>query len=115
MALVYANLATIPMARQESEPERTTMITKRVFLSGMLTTGIGQAAVRHAQAQAYPARTIKIIVPFLPGATSDAMARLIADKLTHALGPPVIVENRAGGPGGSIGTSAVAAADPDGY
>src|SRR5262249_19164083 len=92
-----------------------TMITKRVFLSGMLTTGLGQAAVRKAQAQAYPARTIKIIVPFLPGATSDAVARLIADTLTPPLGQPVIVENRAGGPGGSIGTSAVAAADPDGY
>jgi tripartite-type tricarboxylate transporter receptor subunit TctC len=91
------------------------MITKRVFLSGMLAMGLGQAVVRKSQAQAYPARTIKIIVPFLPGSTSDAMARVIADKLTPALGQPVIVENRAGGPGGSIGTSAVAAADPDGY
>jgi tripartite-type tricarboxylate transporter receptor subunit TctC len=90
------------------------MLTRRLLLSSLLAAAAGQAAAAAPPAQTYPTRTIKIIVGFLPGSTSDAMARLIADKLTPALGQAVIVENRSGG-AGSIGANAVAAADPDGY
>jgi len=67
-----------------------------------------------AQAQDYPTRPIKIIVPYPAGATTDAMARMVAEKMREKLGQIVIVENRAGA-GGNIGADAVAKAAPDGY
>ena len=69
---------------------------------------------RTAPAQAYPARTIRIIVPYPPGGGTDLAARLISQKLTESLGRNVIVENRAGA-NGNLGTDAMAKAAPDGY
>jgi tripartite-type tricarboxylate transporter receptor subunit TctC len=70
--------------------------------------------VRAGEATAYPSRPIKLIVPYPPGG-ADVMARLVADRIAAALGQPVIVENRAGGGGGTVGAKAVANAEPDGY
>ena len=67
-----------------------------------------------AQAQAWPSKPIKIIIPFPPGNTTDIMARLIAPRLSERLGQPVIVENRAGA-SGMLGLDLVAKAPPDGY
>jgi tripartite-type tricarboxylate transporter receptor subunit TctC len=67
-----------------------------------------------AQVQTYPTRVIKLIVPAGPAGPTDLLARLLADRMTAALGQSVIVENRGGG-GGAIGARAVANADPDGY
>ncbi len=67
-----------------------------------------------AQTPSYPDRPVKIIVPFAPGAGTDAMGRLIAQKLGELLGQSFVVENRAGA-SGAIGTQAVAQAAPDGY
>jgi tripartite-type tricarboxylate transporter receptor subunit TctC len=67
-----------------------------------------------AVAEDYPSRPITLIVPYPPGGGVDAMARIVADKLSLALGQQVIVDNRGGG-GGNIGTRAVAKAAPDGY
>ena len=68
-----------------------------------------------AQAQPYPNRPIRMVVPFPAGGPTDAMARIISDRLAVVLGQTVIVESRGGGAGGSIGAKAVATADPDGY
>ena len=65
-------------------------------------------------AQDYPNRTVKIIVPFPPGGTADAMPRIVADFLSRKWGQPVIIENRAGA-GGNVGGEAAYKSDPDGY
>ena len=67
-----------------------------------------------ASAADYPTRTITLIVPYPPGGGVDAMARVVAAKLSEALKQQVVVENRGGG-GGTIGTRAAARAAPDGY
>jgi tripartite-type tricarboxylate transporter receptor subunit TctC len=67
-----------------------------------------------AQAQNYPSKTIRLVVPFSPGGGNDVLGRIIALRLTEQLGQTVIVDNRPGG-GGNIGTEAVAHASPDGY
>jgi len=76
---------------------------------------IACALVAPAAAQdRWPARPIRMIVPFPPGSSPDLVARMLNDKLGQALGQPVIVENRPGA-GGMVGTGAVAKAAPDGY
>ncbi|MEA2979570.1 MAG: hypothetical protein QOF09_1393, partial [Alphaproteobacteria bacterium] len=70
----------------------------------------------HAQdARAYPNRPIKVIVPFPPGGPTDGMARIISERLGTVLGTTIVIDNRGGGAGGSVGAKAVVAADPDGY
>src|SRR5262245_29947943 len=71
-------------------------------------------SVGGASAQVYPNRAITIIVPFTPGASTDAVARLTRDVLERELKAPVVIDNRAGA-GGTIGAAAVANAQPDGY
>jgi tripartite-type tricarboxylate transporter receptor subunit TctC len=67
-----------------------------------------------ALAQTYPTRSITLIVPYPPGGGVDAMARVVADRLTAALGQQVVVDNRGGG-SGLVGTRVVQKAAPDGY
>jgi len=67
-----------------------------------------------ASAQAWPARPIKLIVPFPAGTSPDIIARVIGEPLGAALGQTVVIDNRPGA-GGNIGTGAAAHADPDGY
>jgi len=67
-----------------------------------------------ANAQSYPSRQITLVVPFPPGGSTDAAARIMAERMRASLGQPVIVEN-IGGAGGSIGVGRVARAAPDGY
>lgn len=75
----------------------------------------GVAAAMPAMAQdAYPAKVIRIIAPFPPGGTTDVLCRVVAQRLTDALGRQVIVENRPGA-AGSIGHEVAARAAPDGY
>jgi tripartite-type tricarboxylate transporter receptor subunit TctC len=72
------------------------------------------AVATGADAQSWPSRPVHLIVPFPPGGGSDAVGRVIAQKLTERLGQQVVVDNR-GGAGGSLGTEMAVRAVPDGY
>jgi len=67
-----------------------------------------------AQTQPYPHKPIKLVVPYPPGASTDAVARLVAQKVSEDLGQPIVVENRSGA-SGNIGSDYVSKAAPDGY
>ena len=79
-------------------------------LIGALVFALSQAAF----AQSYPAKSVRLIVPFTPGGSTDILARTLAQQLSIAWSQQVVVENRAGA-GGTIGADAVAKATPDGY
>jgi len=79
-----------------------------------LLVAVGAVFTTLAMAQPYPAKPIKIVAPSTPGDAPDVIARLIADKLSPALGQQVVVENRPGA-GGVVGSDYVAKAAPDGY
>ncbi len=83
---------------------------RRLAAIGCALIGLGS----FAQAQTWPAGTIKMVVPYAAGGATDALARLIAGKLQDQMNTPVIVDNRAGA-GGNLGANAVAKAPPDGY
>jgi tripartite-type tricarboxylate transporter receptor subunit TctC len=82
---------------------------------GRLSIGLAMLAVCFAvEAQPYPAKSVRFLVPFAPAGPSDIVARVLGQKLSAAWGQPVIVENRAGA-SGNIGTAMAAKAAPDGY
>ena len=87
---------------------------KRVFLKSVLAVGVVASFSFGAFAQTYPARPVKIIVPFAAGGPADNFARFIGQRLTDSLGQAFVVENRPGG-GSVIGTDVAAKAAPDGY
>jgi tripartite-type tricarboxylate transporter receptor subunit TctC len=89
-------------------------IPRRAFLH-LAAIGAGlPAATSFAWAQAYPARPVRVIVPFAPGGPTDVLARLIAQRLSQRLGQQFYIENL-GGAGGNLGMGAGARAIPDGY
>jgi tripartite-type tricarboxylate transporter receptor subunit TctC len=93
---------------------RDAMIAKRVLLLAIVVAACGLAGVRPATAQAYPSRTITLIVPFAAGGTTDVVARIVGEHLARTLGQQVVIEN-VGGAGGTIGSTRVMRASPDGY
>ena len=72
------------------------------------------ALLSGAQAQTYPAKPIRLVVPFPPGGPTDILGRVIGAKLAEAMGQPVVIDNR-GGAGGGLGADNVAKSPPDGY
>ena len=86
---------------------------RRLVASALLIAG-SAGLHRTAQADGYPDRTVRIVVPFPAGGTADAVPRLVADWLSRKWGQPVIIENRTGA-AGNVGAEFVSRAAPDGY
>src|SRR5262249_32832001 len=92
-----------------------TMMHQAIKRLVMGTLALGALALAApAQAQTYPSRPIRFIVPFPAGGVADVTARLMGQKLTEALGQQAVIENRAGA-SGTLGADVVAKAPPDGY
>jgi len=94
--------------------KRNAIPALRAFLAAVLCTGAALLAPADSLAQAYPSRTVRIIVSFAPGGTTDLLGRFIAAELSSSLGQPFVVENISGG-GGNVGSSAAARSTPDGH
>src|SRR6266545_2802453 len=90
------------------------MISRRHALRLSAAAALAPGRIGRAFAQAWPTRFVRLIVPFPPGGGTDAIARVVAGKLSDIWGQQMVVENRGGG-GANIGTEAVARAEPDGY
>lgn len=87
-----------------------TMTRRPLLLAGLLAP-----AIARAQGAWRPDRPVRIVVPFAPGGSTDVVARVLADTMAGLFGQSVVVENRAGGAAGLIGTEAVAKSAPDGH
>ncbi|HEY5129212.1 MAG TPA: tripartite tricarboxylate transporter substrate-binding protein [Bradyrhizobium sp.] len=86
----------------------------KLIIGLAVVTAVLSAATPIA-AQTYPFRTVNIVVPYPAGGSVDGVARILAQKLSDSFDSSFIVENRAGGAGGTVGANAVAKAQPDGY
>jgi tripartite-type tricarboxylate transporter receptor subunit TctC len=88
----------------------------RAFLSFSIGAAtVATPTLAPAAAEPYPTRLIKFVIPSPPGIASELVIRPVAERLSGEFGQPVIVENRPGGAGGSLGVRSVAMAEPDGY
>jgi tripartite-type tricarboxylate transporter receptor subunit TctC len=90
--------------------------TDKVLRTALLALGavLSFTAPLAAQAQSYPERPIKFVVPYPPGGGTDVVARIVQPRLQAVLGQPIVIDNK-GGAGGSLGTDIVSKAAPDGY
>ncbi|KQM75376.1 tripartite tricarboxylate transporter substrate binding protein [Xylophilus sp. Leaf220] len=105
------------MTTHRSEPSRTAGRRRFLQAAAAAAAPAGLLAAGAARAQAdgpWPSRPITYVVPFTPGGSTDVIGRIVAQKLTEALGQPVVVDNKPGA-AGAVGASYVAKAKPDGY
>jgi len=90
------------------------MIDRRQLVALAATSALAPAVVLSAWAQAWPTRPVTVYVPYAPGGSTDAVARVIAERLSRIWGQQVVIENKPGA-GTNIGAEAAARSDPDGY
>src|SRR4030081_135477 len=95
-------------------PTRTDMSPRKPLTAALLSLAALAVAPHFASAQEWPAKPVKIVVPFAPGGGSDFIARYIARRLTDELKQPFIVDNKPGA-GGNIGTEQGVKSPPDGH
>jgi tripartite-type tricarboxylate transporter receptor subunit TctC len=86
----------------------------RLLSIALASAAIATSAIAEAVADEWPERPLRLVVPFPAGSSTDIIARIVAQKLSHRLGQQIVIENRAGA-SGNIGADAVAKAAPDGY
>ena len=118
-AVRTTRLSSRPLSHPSSHPSSQPLnhlVTHQVARRLFLASGVAACLPVSAQtaAQAWPVRTVRLVVAYPPGGVSDVVARLIAERLAPALGQAVVVENKAGA-SGTVGMDAVAKAAPDGY
>src|SRR4029077_10994797 len=89
-------------------------VMRRIATALLILASLASGVFTRAQAQTYPTRTIRLIVPFPAGGPADVMARLIAQSLSAKIGQQAIVDNRPGG-GSTLAAREGARAEPDGY
>ena len=87
---------------------------KSSILRACCAAGALAVSIAPVEAQNYPTRPVRLIIPFSPGGAADVPGRILADRMTHALGQQLVIENRPGA-GSTIGAEAAAKAAPDGY
>jgi tripartite-type tricarboxylate transporter receptor subunit TctC len=97
-----------------NNPMNSRSATRRRLLAAAAGIAALMAGLPASQAQDYPNRTVRIIVPFPAGGTADAMPRVVADYLSRKWGQPVVIENRSGA-GGNVGAEAAYKSEADGY
>jgi len=101
------------MEGEETDMQRFTT-SRRALLGGLLGAGVAGASARAQGSGNWPARPIRLVVPFGAGTSTDIVSRLLTPRMSEILGQPIVVENRAGA-GGVVGSDAVAKAAPDGH
>ena len=99
---------------QSSPPTRFTRRSALAALTSTIGGALGAISPLRAVAQAWPARPVRLVIPFPAGGSTDIVGRLLADKLSQSLGQPFVIDNRAGA-GGTMGSDLVAKAAADGY
>ena len=103
-----------PLTKDVTRPSSTFHLVLRSAAIIAFTALAILAASQNAMAQNYPARPIRVLIPFAPGGATDIIARIIEPKVSRALGQPFVVDNRAGA-AGNIAVELTAQAQPDGY
>src|SRR5215470_15080178 len=88
---------------------------RREFIAAAAWPLAARAQQAEPGARVYPSRPITLIIPFSPGGNPDIIVRSLAERLSLVFGQRVIVDNRPGGAGGTVGAKAVANATPDGH